>query len=77
MSLVGGLLYASTATRHDITEVVNRMCRAMSQPRRAHMEDAKHVLRYLKKHPKRGITFGGATAAGWLVGLQPCYHDKP
>eukprot|EP00873_Tetraselmis_striata_P034073 jgi/Tetstr1/454337/TSEL_004016.t1 len=67
-SLIGGLLYASTATRPDITEAVNRLCRAMSAPTRAHMEDAKHVLRYLKKYPDRGITFGGSDVlqlAGW------------
>eukprot|EP00873_Tetraselmis_striata_P042814 jgi/Tetstr1/463078/TSEL_008013.t1 len=67
-SLIGGLMYASTATRPDITEAVNRLCRAMSAPTRAHMEDAKHVLRYLKKYPDRGITFGGSDVlqlAGW------------
>eukprot|EP00873_Tetraselmis_striata_P003477 jgi/Tetstr1/423741/TSEL_014373.t1 len=67
-SLIGGLLYASTATRPDITEAVNRLCRAMSAPTRAHMEDAKHVLRYLKKYPDRGFTFGGSDVlqlAGW------------
>jgi hypothetical protein len=43
-SVVGALLYVSVATRPDITETVNKLCRFMSKPTLAHMEDAqKHA----------------------------------
>eukprot|EP00873_Tetraselmis_striata_P023437 jgi/Tetstr1/443701/TSEL_031691.t1 len=58
-SLVGALLYAAVATRPDIAESVARLCRFMSTPTKAHMEDARHCLRYLKGTHSRGITFGG------------------
>eukprot|EP00873_Tetraselmis_striata_P022505 jgi/Tetstr1/442769/TSEL_030855.t2 len=73
-SLIGGLMYPSTATRPDITEAVNRLCIAMSAPTRAHMEDAKHVLRYLKKYPDRGITFGGSDVLLQLAGWSDSNH---
>lgn len=59
-SLVGGLLYAAVATRPDIAEAVARLCRFMGAPTQAHMEDARHCLRYLKGTKTRGLTFGGA-----------------
>jgi hypothetical protein len=53
------MLYASVATRPDITETVMRMCRFMSKPTVAHMDDAKTCLRCLHCTDTRGITFGG------------------
>jgi histone deacetylase 1/2 len=58
-SIVGALLYASVATRPDIAETVNKLCRFMSNPTFASMEDAKTCLRYLQRTTNRGITFGG------------------
>jgi hypothetical protein len=42
-SLAGALLYASVATRPAITEPVNRLCRFMTKPKAARMEDAKNA----------------------------------
>jgi histone deacetylase 1/2 len=58
-SVVGALLYPSVATRPYITETVSRLCRFMSNPTVAHMEDAKTCLRYLQRTANRGINFGG------------------
>jgi hypothetical protein len=57
-SVVGALLYALVATRPYITETVNILCRFMSNPTVAHMEDAKTCLRYLQRTANQGITFG-------------------
>eukprot|EP00873_Tetraselmis_striata_P003319 jgi/Tetstr1/423583/TSEL_014255.t1 len=58
-SVVGGLLYAAVFTRPDIAKYVGRLCRFMSAPTRAHMEDAQHVMCYMKGTHQRGLTFGG------------------
>jgi hypothetical protein len=58
-SVAGALLYASVATRPDITETFNRLCTFMSNRTVAHMEDAKTYLRYLQRTANTGITFGG------------------
>jgi hypothetical protein len=47
-------------TRPDITEAVSRLCRNMHNPTDAHMQDAMHVMRYLKGTPAHGIKYGGS-----------------
>ena len=56
-SLVGSLLYASVATRPDISEAVARLCRSMKNPTVSDWTAAKRVLRYLKGTSSQGITF--------------------
>lgn len=55
MELVGSLLYASISTRPDIAHAVAMLCRSMQNPGPAHWRAAKHVLRYLKSTPTKGL----------------------
>ncbi|XP_067937199.1 uncharacterized protein [Watersipora subatra] len=56
-SIVGSLLYASTATRPDITHSVGVLSKFNSMPTQTHLTAAKRVLRYLKGTMGYGITF--------------------
>ena len=46
-AITGAVMYLAQATRYDILYAVNQLARAMSKPAKAHMETAKHLLRYL------------------------------
>ncbi len=54
-SIVGSLLYATVATRPDITETANKLCRAMQAPTTVDMKRAIRCLRYLKGTSTMGI----------------------
>ena len=56
-SLIGGLLYASVATRPDISNAVSKAGHVMSNPSPSHYKQALHVLRYLKGTKEKGIIF--------------------
>ena len=44
-SIAGALMYLVQVSRYDILYAVNQLSRAMSEPSKAHMGAAKHVLR--------------------------------
>ena len=54
--LVGKLLFL-TKTRPDITHAVSVVSRFMQQPQEAHMQAAKHILRYVRRYPDLGLFF--------------------
>ena len=54
--LVGSLIYL-TVSRPDITYAVHVLSRFMHQPRKAHMEAALRVVRYLKNAPGQDMFF--------------------
>ena len=58
-SLVGSLLYCAVATRADIVETVNRLCRVMHSPTKADLTKAKRCLLYLKGTSSLGLTYHG------------------
>jgi Reverse transcriptase (RNA-dependent DNA polymerase) len=47
-SIVGGLLYAATLTRPDITYATNVVSRYMAEPNMTHLKVAKRIVQYLK-----------------------------
>ena len=47
-SMVGSLLYASVATRPDITHAVGAVSKYCSKPNETHLTAVKRILRYLK-----------------------------
>lgn len=66
-SMVGSLMYAMVETRPDIAYSVSVLSRYASNPTETHIAAAKRVLRYLKKAPELGITYG-STGHDGLVG---------
>ena len=65
-NLVGSLNHLSQCTRPDITYAVGLLSRFLSVPRLGHWGAAIHVLRYVKRTSKTGITYGTATGlTGW------------
>ena len=55
--IVGSLIYLMTNTRPDISYVVTLLGQYMSNPTVAHLNLAKHVLRYLKGTKFYGLNF--------------------
>lgn len=54
--LVGKLLFL-TKTRPDITHAVSVVSRFMQNPQEAHLQVAKHILRYIRRFPGLGLFF--------------------
>ena len=50
-------MYLGQVTRYDILYAVNQLARAMSKPFKAHMAEAKHLLRYLAGTTNFSITY--------------------
>jgi hypothetical protein len=59
---VGKLIYLTTCTRPDIAYAVGAVSRFMANPGQEHWKTVKHIMRYLKRTPTRGIQYGGANA---------------
>ena len=56
-ALIGSLVYASIATRPDISEAVGKLSQHMSRPNKEHWAAAKRVLRYIKGTLQFGLNF--------------------
>jgi hypothetical protein len=54
--LVGKLLFL-TKTRPDLTHAVSVVSRFMQNPQEAHLQAAKHILRYVRRYPDLGLFF--------------------
>ena len=55
--IVGGLIYAMTCTRPDLSFVVTKLSQHMSKPNARHMTMAKHTLRYIKATINKQLVF--------------------
>ena len=68
---IGSLMYAAIGTRPDITYAVTALSQYLQSPGRAHWEQAKRVIRYLKGTRDYELVFGssggveGFTDANW------------
>ena len=56
-SLIGALLWLSTATRPDIAYATNQLARYLTNPGHSHFVAAKRVLRYLKGTQELGLRY--------------------
>jgi hypothetical protein len=56
--IIGSLMYL-TKTRPNICFAVNTLSQFLVEPRRVHLVDAKHVIRYLKGTIDCGISYDG------------------
>jgi Reverse transcriptase (RNA-dependent DNA polymerase) len=71
-SLLGQLLYLTTATRPDIAFVTASLARYQACPTTTHLTAAKHVLRYLKKTRRLGIWYSATRSSSEVL---ECYTD--
>lgn len=55
--IVGGLIYAMTCSRPDLSFIVTKLSQHMSKPNKHHMTMAKHTLRYIKATIDRQLIF--------------------
>jgi len=55
--IIGSLIYASTGTRPDISYATSRLSKDLERPTKTSMENAKHLLRYLKGTQNIGIHY--------------------
>jgi hypothetical protein len=58
--ITGSLMYMVACTRPDLAVAVNQLARHMAAPTTAHMQAAKHVLRYLRGTAAWGLSYKGA-----------------
>ena len=56
-SLIGSLNWLSLQTRPDISTITNILAQHITNPSPGHLTATKHVIRYLKSCPTRGILF--------------------
>ena len=57
---IGSLMYAAIGTRPDITYAVTALSQYLQNPGRAHWEQAKRVIRYLKGTRDHELKFGSS-----------------
>ena len=55
--IVGSLIYLMTCTMPDICYSVSLLSQFLEHPTKAHLEWAKHVLRYLKGTKSQSLNF--------------------
>ncbi|XP_042892363.1 secreted RxLR effector protein 161-like [Penaeus japonicus] len=67
--IVGTLIYIMTGTRPDMSYVVTKFSQCMSKPTKAHLNAAKHVLKYLKGTLDYGLRFDKSDEQSKLMGL--------
>lgn len=67
--LVGELMYLATTVRPDIAYHAMALARYSSQPTRAHMLQAKRVIRYLAGTKDLGLRFGNPTSSNVPLSL--------
>ena len=56
-SLIGSLNWLSIQTRPDINTITNILAQHLTNPSKGHLTATKHVIKYLKSCPLKGIKF--------------------
>lgn len=70
--LISRLIFLGAATRPDIAFAVNQLSQCLAEPRQVHLNEAKHVLRYVQGTIGYGLIF---SAKGRQSGLM-AYTDS-
>ena len=72
-SIIGCLIYATTAARPDLASAVSILSKYMSRPGKEHWQGAKRILRYIKGTLKYGLIFQANNDKGILTGYSDAY----
>lgn len=77
-SVVGGLMYATVCTRPDIAYAVGVVSRFITNPGKAHWEEVKWILRYLKGTSTSCLCFGNGDPVlqGYTDADYACHNDR-
>lgn len=67
--IVGSLIYVMTGTRPDICYAVTKLAQHMSEPTKAHLGLAKHVLKYIKGTINYGLKFSKSSNPLRIIGF--------
>ena len=67
MSLIGGLIWVATMTRHDVAFAVSQLARVLSNPGRCHFDAAVRVLLYLQSTKDKSLTYTPNPKLGFKV----------
>ena len=76
MSLVGGLVWVATMTRHDIAFAVSQLARVLTNPGQRHFDAAIRVLLYLKTTQKRLLSYKPDPKLGLQVFVDSDWSTK-
>jgi hypothetical protein len=57
--IIGSLMYASTATRPDLTTALGILSRFNAQPKKIHCNMVRQILYYLRKYPSLTLNYSG------------------
>ena len=57
MNVGGTLMYSACATRPDISQRVTQLARYNKNPGATHVKAQKHLLKYVKNDPRKGVIF--------------------
>ena len=66
-SIVGSLMYAMVCTRPDLAFTLSRLSKFCSEPGKAHMQAARHALRYLRSTTTLGIVYKAQQKASKVI----------
>ena len=55
--IIGSLMFASTATRPDLTTALGVLSRFNSKPKKIHCDMARHLLYYIRKFPNLSLFY--------------------
>ena len=56
-SILGSVNYFVTMTRPDVAFALNRLQRHAHNPKIQHLQQARHLVRYLNSTPRRGLRY--------------------
>ena len=74
--LISRLIFLVTATRPDISYVVNQLSQFLAELRQVHLVVAKHVLYYIQATKDYGLVFGAKGRQGLVMYTDSVYANS-